>query len=231
MLAAAPESFPIFQWHDDTFTLPEGAMRLAENDVAGNQAFRIGRAAYGVQFHFEADRALVRHWNEAFADYLTEHQPGWAEAATMRRRCMARRPMRPAWRWPEPGSPRSEPAPILAPRRKAGEERNRERRGVAELRVPRPYDVGERWLGATPETERGSEGRARYPWLPCGKARAKPRRMGASLPLRQRSALHKPHTSRPLHIWHGVFLSLRQCLVGAGFGPAGGLDERRWVRI
>ena len=29
MLGAAPESFPIFQWHDDTFTLPEGAVRLA----------------------------------------------------------------------------------------------------------------------------------------------------------------------------------------------------------
>jgi GMP synthase-like glutamine amidotransferase len=79
VLAAAPESFPIFQWHDDTFTLPDGAVRLAGSEVASNQAFRIGRAAYGVQFHFEADRPLVREWNRAFAGYLAEHQPGWLE--------------------------------------------------------------------------------------------------------------------------------------------------------
>ena len=74
----APESFPIFQWHDDTFTLPQGAAHLARNDTAGNQAFRIGRAAYGIQFHFEADRSQVSRWNTAFADILAEHQPGWA---------------------------------------------------------------------------------------------------------------------------------------------------------
>jgi GMP synthase-like glutamine amidotransferase len=79
VLGAVPETFPIFQWHDDTFTLPEGAVRLAANGVAENQAFRIGRAAYGIQFHFEADRPLVREWNAAFADYLAEHQPGWRE--------------------------------------------------------------------------------------------------------------------------------------------------------
>ena len=78
VLRAAPQSFPIFQWHDDTFTLPKGAVRLAGNVTAENQAFRIGRAAYGIQFHFEADRSLVRQWNAAFAGYLAEHQPGWA---------------------------------------------------------------------------------------------------------------------------------------------------------
>ena len=79
VLAAAPASFPIFQWHDDTFTLPDGAVRLAASEVASNQAFRIGRAAYGVQFHFEADRPLVREWNKAFAGYLSERQPDWSE--------------------------------------------------------------------------------------------------------------------------------------------------------
>ncbi len=86
VLGAAPESFPIFQWHDDTFTLPEAAVRLAGSDVASNQAFRVGRAAYGIQFHFEADRPLLRQWNTAFAGYLAERQPDWtgrfeAEAA------------------------------------------------------------------------------------------------------------------------------------------------------
>lgn len=79
VLSGLSPDFPIFQWHDDTFTLPEGAIRLASNDIAVNQAFRVGRAAYGTQFHFEADRKLVRHWNTVFENYLAERQPGWTE--------------------------------------------------------------------------------------------------------------------------------------------------------
>lgn len=79
-------TFPIFEWHDDTFTLPQGAVRLATNGAAPNQAFRIGRASYGAQFHFEADRKLVREWNGVFADVIAASHPDWetihaAEAA------------------------------------------------------------------------------------------------------------------------------------------------------
>ena len=86
VLGGLPEAFPIFQWHDDTFTLPRGGTRLAGNAAAHNQAFRIRRAAYGIQFHFEADRALVERWNEDFAEFLAARQPQWrgvhaAEAA------------------------------------------------------------------------------------------------------------------------------------------------------
>ena len=52
VLGVMPATFPIFQWHDDTFSLPGRAERLASNAVAENQAFRIGRAIYGIQFHF-----------------------------------------------------------------------------------------------------------------------------------------------------------------------------------
>lgn len=77
VFAGLSASFPIFQWHDDTFILPRGATRLAGSLDVHNQAFRIGRAAYGVQFHFEADRALVDEWNREFAGWLTERQPDW----------------------------------------------------------------------------------------------------------------------------------------------------------
>ena len=77
VLSAVPTTFPIFQWHNDTFTLPKGAVRLAQNGVTRNQAFRVGRAAYGIQFHFEADRKLVEKWNARFAAYLEEKQPDW----------------------------------------------------------------------------------------------------------------------------------------------------------
>ncbi|BCP52459.1 GMP synthase [Kaistia sp. 32K] len=68
---------PLFHWHSDTFTLPEGAVHLATSAMTPHQAFRIGRAVYGIQFHFEADTALVRDWNEAFADVATSIDPDW----------------------------------------------------------------------------------------------------------------------------------------------------------
>ena len=77
VLSAAPAAFSIFQWHDDTFTLPPGATRLARNDAAANQAFRIGRAAYGTQFHFEASKAVVDYWKTTFPDLIERRAPGW----------------------------------------------------------------------------------------------------------------------------------------------------------
>lgn len=77
VFGALPARFPVFQWHSDTFTLPAGAVHLAENGATSMQAFRVGRAAYGIQFHFEADRALVEDWSGRFADYLAQHQPDW----------------------------------------------------------------------------------------------------------------------------------------------------------
>lgn len=79
VMRTLPARFPIFQWHDDTFALPPGAARLATNGAAANQAFRVGRAAYGMQFHFEADRRLVKEWTGVFADYLARRQPDWTE--------------------------------------------------------------------------------------------------------------------------------------------------------
>lgn len=52
----------IFQWHGDTFHLPEGSELLAETDACRNQAFRYGGNVYGLQFHLEVDEALVRRW-------------------------------------------------------------------------------------------------------------------------------------------------------------------------
>ncbi|MFK0690695.1 type 1 glutamine amidotransferase [Mesorhizobium sp. IMUNJ 23033] len=77
VLAALPEKFPIFEWHDDTFVLPDNAVRLAGSAIAENQAFRIGRAVYGFQFHFEADRPMVRDWSTSFASLIAERHPDW----------------------------------------------------------------------------------------------------------------------------------------------------------
>lgn len=50
------------QWHYDTFEFPEGAVPLASSDLCGRQAFRLGRATYGFQFHPEATPSIVRNW-------------------------------------------------------------------------------------------------------------------------------------------------------------------------
>ncbi|KPH09722.1 type 1 glutamine amidotransferase [Rhizobium acidisoli] len=79
VLSALGDEFTIFEWHADTFSLPEGAVRLATSPVAENQAFRIGRAVYGTQFHFEADRAVVEQWKAEFPATIERIAPGWLE--------------------------------------------------------------------------------------------------------------------------------------------------------
>jgi GMP synthase (glutamine-hydrolysing) len=79
VVSKVPERFPIFQWHSDTFTLPEGAVHLASSPTAPNQAFRIGRATYGTQFHFEASRSVVRDWSATFPEAVERMHPGWSE--------------------------------------------------------------------------------------------------------------------------------------------------------
>lgn len=79
VVGALPQRFPIFQWHDDTFSLPQQAVRLASSAVAENQAFRVGRAAYGFQFHFEADQPLVREWSLSFASMIGARHPDWGD--------------------------------------------------------------------------------------------------------------------------------------------------------
>lgn len=51
---------PWFQYHEDEFTLPEGATRLAYND-SGIQAFSFG-SSLGVQFHPEVTPPLLESW-------------------------------------------------------------------------------------------------------------------------------------------------------------------------
>ncbi len=77
VIAELGEGTPVFHWHLDTFTLPRGATHLAESDMTEQQAFRIGRAVYGIQFHFEADTALVRRWSRDFAAVIARYEPDW----------------------------------------------------------------------------------------------------------------------------------------------------------
>lgn len=77
VLAALPARFRSFEWHSDTFTLPPGAAHLAGSPVAPVQCYRYGRAGYGMQFHFEASRAVTRSWAQLFPEACEAMAPGW----------------------------------------------------------------------------------------------------------------------------------------------------------
>jgi GMP synthase (glutamine-hydrolysing) len=62
VLGALGDAAPVFQWHSRTYELPAGAHQLARTATCEQQAFRFGHAAYGFQFHLEADAALIERW-------------------------------------------------------------------------------------------------------------------------------------------------------------------------
>jgi GMP synthase (glutamine-hydrolysing) len=62
VFAGLPDQVNVFQWHGETFDLPADALRLAGSADYPNQAFRIGRLAYGLQFHLEVTPHLLGTW-------------------------------------------------------------------------------------------------------------------------------------------------------------------------
>jgi GMP synthase (glutamine-hydrolysing) len=61
VFAGLPRRFDAFQWHFYAFDVPAGAHELARSRVC-SQAFRLGDAAWGVQFHPEVTREIVATW-------------------------------------------------------------------------------------------------------------------------------------------------------------------------
>jgi len=61
--------FLAFQWHGDTYSLPPGAIQLARNEAAEQQAFLLkgpaGNQVLGLQFHLEWTEQMAR---EALAE-------------------------------------------------------------------------------------------------------------------------------------------------------------------
>lgn len=55
----------LFQWHGDTFALPDGARRFLTSRLCANQAFVIERGSFthvGMQFHVEMTPQLIQSW-------------------------------------------------------------------------------------------------------------------------------------------------------------------------
>jgi GMP synthase (glutamine-hydrolysing) len=61
LLGPLAPAFEAFQWHSYEVPLPPGAVELARSSVC-TQAWRVGEAAYGIQFHAEVSAADATHW-------------------------------------------------------------------------------------------------------------------------------------------------------------------------
>ncbi len=66
--AAFPERLTVMHWHGDTFTIPEGARRVAESDACANQAFVLGDRVVGLQFHIELEKVGIEDLAAASLD-------------------------------------------------------------------------------------------------------------------------------------------------------------------
>ena len=63
LFSSLPEAgLSVFQWHGETFSLPDGSSLIATHPDVPSQAFRLGKAQYGVQFHVEVDAPLITQW-------------------------------------------------------------------------------------------------------------------------------------------------------------------------
>ncbi len=61
VLGALPKAFEALQWHHYTYGLPAGAVELARSAPC-TQAFRLGDACWGVQFHPEVTAEQLEGW-------------------------------------------------------------------------------------------------------------------------------------------------------------------------
>ena len=63
-----PTRFSVFQWHQDTFEIPHGAILIATSAHVPHQAFRYGENVYGIQFHLEVTPRMIREWMETYEE-------------------------------------------------------------------------------------------------------------------------------------------------------------------
>lgn len=70
----SPETI-VFQWHYDTFDLPNSGILQASSTNYKNQVFRIKENAYAVQFHPEMDEDLIKSWVQNHHKKLVQMNP------------------------------------------------------------------------------------------------------------------------------------------------------------
>ncbi|ALA17514.1 MULTISPECIES: glutamine amidotransferase [Chelatococcus] len=67
----APWPSHVYQWHREGLDCPPGGELLAEGADFPNQAFRVGPAAFGLQFHPEVTHAMIYRWTTRASERLS----------------------------------------------------------------------------------------------------------------------------------------------------------------
>ncbi|MFQ5431006.1 MAG: type 1 glutamine amidotransferase [Nitrospinota bacterium] len=71
LFSGLPEKLKVFQWHGDTFDIPDGGLHLARSELCENQAFLYDNTALALQFHVEIQGANdVEQWCLAYREEL-----------------------------------------------------------------------------------------------------------------------------------------------------------------
>ena len=84
LLNGLPNPQWIMQSHEDTFDIPGEGVALMTGEVCVNQAFRVGRATYAFQCHFETTPDIIQSWIDQFGPFLRKRL-GDRGAATFER--------------------------------------------------------------------------------------------------------------------------------------------------
>jgi len=70
-LSGLPDETTLFHWHGETFSLPDGAELILENDHCTHQAFALGNTL-ALQCHVEMLTPMVSEWATLYAHELEE---------------------------------------------------------------------------------------------------------------------------------------------------------------
>jgi GMP synthase-like glutamine amidotransferase len=74
LFSRLPETFSVFQWHEDTFNIPSAGRLIATSNPVPHQAFRYGENAYGLQFHLEVTEEMIREWMKTYEEEFNGSQ-------------------------------------------------------------------------------------------------------------------------------------------------------------
>jgi len=72
------EKDPIYHWHGDMFQIPSNGKLLASAPGCPHQALKVGKNAYGLQFHVEVTDRSIKEWCD---EYSAADLPGRREHA------------------------------------------------------------------------------------------------------------------------------------------------------
>lgn len=75
VIPGLPRRFQAFHWHGETFSIPEGGVRILASDHCANQAF-ITKQAVALQFHIEVTGPMVQEWTRLYASDIQQPPTG-----------------------------------------------------------------------------------------------------------------------------------------------------------